>query len=230
MTLWFVTGTDTGVGKTIVTAAIAAIHYGQQRRVTVVKPAQTGVTTDEAGDLDEIRRLAGSIDTVEGVRLPEPLAPDRAAVVAGVEPPSLPAQRDLILAAEAAHDLVLVEGSGGVTVNLGVSFTLLDLAAEVASAGVPVEWLVVARAGLGTLNHSRLTVGAIRDRGHHVRGVVVGAMPAQPSTVELYNLTDLPRYTGVPLLGLVPERASELPAERFRALAPQWLPDLSARA
>jgi dethiobiotin synthetase len=229
VTVWFVTGTDTGVGKTIVTAAIAAIHSGQQRRVAVVKPAQTGVTADGPGDLDEIRRLVGSIDTVEGVRLPDPFAPDRAAVAAGVDLPPLDAQRDLILNAAAAHDIVLVEGAGGVTVNLGVSFTLLDLAAAVAAASPSVQWVVVARAGLGTLNHARLTVGAIHDRGHYVRGLVVGAYPARPSLVELYNLTDLPDYAGVPLLGVLPERASELPPEGFRTQAPRWLPDLTTR-
>jgi dethiobiotin synthetase len=227
VTLWFVAGTDTGVGKTIVVAAIAAIHAGQDRRVAVVKPAQTGVGAEEPGDLDEIRRLAGPIDIFEGVRLPDPFAPDRAALVAGVELPSLEAQRDLVLSAAAAHDVVVVEGSGGVTVNLGQSFTLLDLAAAVTAAGALVDWLVVARAGLGTLNHSRLTVGAIRDRGQRLHGVVVGALPAHPSTVELYNLDDLPDYTGVPLLGVIPDRAGELPAERFRTQAPRWLPDLS---
>lgn len=226
MTVWFVTGTDTGVGKTIVTAALAAAHRAHHRRVAVVKPAQTGVTAAEPGDIDEIGRLAGPIGTVEGVRLPDPLAPDRAALVAGVALPSLEAQRDLVLAAAASHDVVLVEGSGGVTVNLGDSFTLLDIAAEVEAAGSPVAFAVVARAGLGTLNHARLTVDAIRVRGLRVAGLIVGAWPGEPTEVERYNLTDLPRYTGVALLGAVPERASQLPPPRFRADAPRWLPHL----
>jgi dethiobiotin synthase len=222
VTIWFVTGTDTGVGKTVVVSALAAI-LGSQGRVAVVKPAQTGVAAGEPGDLEEVARLAGTVATLEGIRLPDPFAPDRAAVAARIPLPSLDTQRDLVLGAAEAHEVVLVEGSGGLMVNIGASFTLLDIAAAVGAAGHRVGWLVVARCGLGTLNHSRLTVDAIRSRGMHVRGLVIGAFPAQPSLVDLYNLTDLTHYTGVPLLGVVPERASELPPPQFRAEAPRWL-------
>ena len=222
MTVVFITGTDTGVGKTVVVAALAATHLAHRRSVAVIKPAQTGVAPDEPGDLDEIKRLAGPVDTVEGVRLPDPLAPDRAALVAGIQLPSLHAQRDLVLDAAATHDVVLVEGAGGVTVNLGESFSLLDIATELDTAGQPADWLVVAHCGLGTLNHSRLTVGAIRGRGLPIRGLVIGAFPAEPSVVDRYNVTDLPRYTEVPLIGVVPEHASQLPPPRFRTQAPRW--------
>jgi dethiobiotin synthetase len=226
MTVWFVTGTDTSVGKTVVVAALAAIHHAQRRRVAAVKPAQTGVAANEPGDLDEVRRLAGPIDTVEGIRLTEPFAPDRAALLAAQDLPPLPTQRDLILRAAATHDVVLVEGSGGVMVKLGATFTLLDLAAAVEAAAEPVTWLVVTRCGLGTLNHSSLTVGAIRDRGFQVHGLVIGAWPAQPRAVDYYNRSDLEHYTGVPVLGALPERASELPPDRFCAEAHGWLPGL----
>jgi dethiobiotin synthase len=226
-TVSFVTGTDTGVGKTVVVAAIAAIRREHAHRVAVVKPAQTGVTADQAGDLDEVRRLVGPIATVEGIRLPEPLAPDRAALLAGVRPPSLREQRDLVLDAATAHDTVLVEGSGGVMVNLGITFTLLDIATEVEAAGYPVEWHVVARSGLGTLSHSRLTVDAIRSRGLHVRGLIIGSWPTEPAPVDHYNRTDLPRYTDVPVLGAVPEGAGQLPPPRFREQAPRWLPSFA---
>jgi dethiobiotin synthase len=230
MTVLFVTGTDTGVGKTVVVAAIAAIHRAHGRGVAVVKPAQTGVSADEPGDLAEVRRLAGPIETVEGMRLAEPLAPDRAAIVAGIDPLSVLAQRDLVLAAAATHDTVLVEGAGGVIVNIGASFTLLDISAEVERAGQPVEWLVVARSGLGTLNHSRLTTGAIRDHGRLAIGLIIGSWPADPSPVDLYNRLDLPRYTGLPLLGALPERASELQPAEFRAEAKRWLPHFVPRS
>lgn len=228
MTVWFVTGTDTGVGKTVVVAALAAIHSGQGRRVTAIKPAQTGVTATEAGDLDEVARLAGPIHTVEGIRLPEPLSPDRAAREAGVSLPGQQAHCTLVLDAAATHDLVLVEGSGGVVVNIGDSFTLLDVAAAVEAAGQPVEWLVVARSGLGTLNHSRLTVSAIRNRGLRVRGIVIGSWPDAPADVDRHNRADLVAYTGVPVLGAVPENASELDPPRFRTEASRWLPALDS--
>jgi dethiobiotin synthetase len=224
VTVWFVTGTDTGVGKTVVTAALAASLRARGRNVAVVKPAQTGVRPGEAGDVDEVRRLAGPVDVREGVRLPNPLAPDRAALVAGVELPSLHDQLGLILGAAAGHDDVLVEGAGGVAVRLGRTFGLLDLAGQVREVGQPVAWIVVARAGLGTLNHSSLTVWAIRERGFSVQGIVIGSWPADPGPAERHNRDDdLASQADVPVLGAVPEGASALPPRDFQARAPGWI-------
>jgi dethiobiotin synthetase len=225
VTVRFVTGTDTGVGKTIVSAALAAV-FGANGSVAVVKPAQTGVTASEPGDVEEIRRLAGTVDMVEGVRLPDALAPDRAAALAGRSLPTVDEQRDLVLRAAADHDTVLVEGAGGVLVRLGAAHTLLDLGLRVHEAGLSIEWYVVARAGLGTLNHSALTVQAIQQRGFPVIGLVIGAWPAEPGLAERHNREDLPRYTGVPVLGAVPTNASALTPERFREQASSWLPNL----
>jgi dethiobiotin synthetase len=227
MTVWFVTGTDTGVGKTIVTAALAAILRARHMSVAVVKPAQTGVRPGDPGDVDEVRRLAGPVDAREGIRLPDPLSPDRAALVAGAELPGLHDQRDLILDATAVHDTVLAEGAGGVTVSLGkafgLAFGLLDIADQVRQTGLPVTWIVVARAGLGTLNHSNLTVRAIQDRGFSVRGIVIGSWPTGPGPAELYNRDDLATHTGVPVLGAIPEGASALLPSDFQAHAPDWI-------
>jgi dethiobiotin synthetase len=220
----FVTGTDTGVGKTVVTAALAAILRGRGRDVAVVKPAQTGVRPGEAGDVDEVRRMAGPVDVREGTRLPDPLSPDRAALVAGVDLPGLPDQAGLILRAAAVRDDVLVEGAGGITVNLGRAFGLLELADQICAAGQPVAWIVVARAGLGTLNHSKLTVRAIQDRGFAVQGVVIGSWPADPGPAERHNRDDdLASHTGVPVLGAVPEGAAALPPADFQARAADWI-------
>lgn len=227
MSVYFVTGTDTDVGKTVVTAALATIFTSRGSSVAVVKPAQTGVGPTDAGDVDEVRRLAGPLDVAEGVRLPDALAPDTAAAVAGVELPSLCDQRDLVLSAAADHDVVLVEGAGGVTVNLGKAFDLLDLATMVTDAGQRVEWIVVARAGLGTLNHSNLTVWAIQQRGFFVQGIVIGSWPNDPGLAELHNRDDLSRHSGVPVLGAVPEGAAALEPEAFRRQAPAWIPYVS---
>jgi dethiobiotin synthetase len=224
VTVWFVTGTDTGVGKTVVTAALAAILCARGRDVAVVKPAQTGVRPGEPGDLDAVCRLAGPLDVREGARLPDALAPDRAALVAGVELPGLPDQAGLILRAAADRDDVLVEGAGGVTVNLGRGFGLLDIAGQVREAGPPVAWIVVARAGLGTLNHSTLTVRAIQDRGFAVPGIVIGSWPADPGPAERYNREhDLASQAGVPVLGAIPEGAGALAPADFRARAAGWI-------
>ena len=223
MTVLFVTGTDTGVGTTVVTAALVVTRRAAGGSPYVVKPAQTGVAPDEPGDLDDVRRLAGDVPGHEGVRLREPLAPDTAARLEGVDLPGLTEQRDAVVAAAEDHD-VLVEGAGGVLVGLGHHWNLLDLAESVAYAGQPVGFVVVARAGLGTLNHAGLTVQAIQGRELYVHGLVIGSWPAEPDLAATENLLDLPRVTGVPVLGRIPEGAGTLPDHDFVRQAPGWLP------
>jgi dethiobiotin synthetase len=221
-----VTGTDTGVGKTVATAALAVAVREAGGSPYVIKPAQTGVTPGEPGDLDVVRQLAGEVRGHEGVRLREPLAPDTAARLEGVELPGLAAQRDTVLAAAEQHD-VIVEGAGGVLVHLGKHWNLLDLAQAAAHGGVTVGFVVVVRAGLGTLNHAGLTVQAIQQRSLWVHGLVIGSWPAEPDTAATQNLTDLPLMTGVPVLGSLPEGAGSLSQEEFAAGVPEWLPYLS---
>jgi len=216
-----VTGTDTGVGKTVVTAALAAVQLSLGRTVAVVKPAQTGVAPEEDGDLAEVRRLAGEASLHEGVRLPDPLAPDAAGRVAGLPLPSLEEQQELIGTVAKEHDVTLVEGAGGLMVRLGADYTLADVVAP-----YDARWVVVARAGLGTLNHAELTVAALRARGQDVAGVVIGSWPEHPDLAEQQNLIDLPRVTGVPLLGRVPEGAAALPVRAFRRGSLDWVPDV----
>ena len=226
MTIHMITGTDTEVGKTVVTAALAVILSSRGSTVSVVKPAQTGVGPNDPGDIQEVRRLAGPVDLREGVRLPDPLAPDTAARVAGIELPDISHQRDLLLTEAATHDDVLVEGAGGITVNLGQAWNLLDLADTLTPTGHRVEFVVVARAGLGTLNHSRLTVDAIQHRGLLVRGIVIGSWPNHPGPAELHNRDDIANHTGVPVLGLIPANASRLDPRDFQAHATCWIPSI----
>jgi dethiobiotin synthetase len=226
MSVIAVTGTDTEVGKTVVTAALAAVQLSVGRSVAVVKPAQTGVGPDEDGDLTEVRRLAGEVATYEGVRLPDPLAPEAAARLSGLDLPGLIEQRGLLDRIAAEHDVTLIEGSGGVLVNLGENWNLIDLADSLRYAGHPVVFVVVARAGLGTLNHAALTVQAIQARQLEVAGVVVGSWPEKPGLAEEQNLVDLPFMTGVPVLGKVPAGAARLPARAFRRGSLDWVPAL----
>jgi dethiobiotin synthetase len=210
-----VTGTGTGVGKTVVTAAVAALALARGDRVAVLKPAQTGVGPDEPGDLDEIARLVPGVTGRELGRYPDPLAPATAARHAGRPPitPAAAATAARELAAE--HELVLVEGAGGLLVRFDdAGGTLADLAALL---DAPV--LVVARAGLGTLNHSALTVEALRARGLTCAGIVIGAWPAEPDLAALGNLTDLPAVTGVPLLGALPAGAATRRPTDFATVA-----------
>jgi dethiobiotin synthetase len=221
-----VTGTSTEVGKTVVTAALAAVAATSGSRVLVVKPVQTGVASAEPGDADEVARLAG-VDTVTFTALDEPLAPDTAARRAGVAVPSVAEHAARVRKVAAAYDVVLVEGAGGLLVRLDTEGgTLLDLAAGLADAPSgtdTVEVVVVCAAGLGTLNHTELTVGALRARGLEPAGLVIGSWPDAPGLAESCNAEDLPRVTGVPLLGRVPAGAGALDREAFLAAARGWL-------
>lgn len=205
-----VAGTDTGVGKTVVTAGLAALSRARGERVAVVKPVQTGLAPGEPGDLEEVRRLSGVADLHELARFPDPLAPATAARLAGVQAPSLEEQARAVRAL-ADRDLVLIEGTGGLLVHLDAAGgTLADLAARL---GAPA--LVVVRAGLGTLNASALTCEALRARGVDCLGVVIGAWPARPDLAAAWNLDDLPAYTGRPLLGRLPDQAGRLAPPAF---------------
>jgi len=213
-----VTGTSTGVGKTVATAALAATATGS---VSVVKPVQTGVADAMPSDADDVRRLTGA-DVHELATLDEPLAPDTAARRAGVAIPSVAAHAERIRELAQAHDLVIVEGAGGLLVRLDTEGgTLLDLAVDLSRTG-PVDVVVVTAAGLGTLNHSELTVGALRARGLEPAGLIVGSWPAAPGLAERCNLDDLPRVTGLPLLAVLPEGSGALSREEFRAQSAGW--------
>ncbi len=217
-----VTGTDTGVGKTIATAALAATAGGD---VVVEKPVQTGIAEDPDRDVSVVARLTGR-QVQEFTALDDPLAPDTAARRQGVPIPRVAEYVDRILALSEQHDTVLVEGAGGLLVRLDTDGgTLLDLASALA-AGLPddvrLEVVVVSRAGLGTLNHTELTVGALRARGLEPTGLVIGSWPAAPGLAERCNRDDLPRLTDLPVLAVLPEGAGALSREEFLAAAPAW--------
>ncbi|WAC55808.1 dethiobiotin synthase [Gordonia sp. SL306] len=213
-----VTGTSTDVGKTIVTAALVAAAADAELAAAVCKPAQTGVAPGEPGDLAVIDELAGPVSTVECARFPDPLAPDTAARRAGMAPLDPDTVSAAITAMSADHDVTFVEGAGGVLVRLADGLTLLDVAAAT-DAGV----LIVVPPGLGALNHAELTVGAIVARGLRPAGLVVGSWPADPDLAMTCNRIDLPRVTGVPIVGVIPAGAGALDRAEFRRRAPSWI-------
>ncbi|HEV2820228.1 MAG TPA: dethiobiotin synthase [Solirubrobacteraceae bacterium] len=218
MSVLVVAGTDTGVGKTVVTAALAVLAHARGNRVAMVKPVQTGVAPGDPGDVDTVCRLAGLDDVHELARLRDPLAPATAARRAGAEGRGVLSVPEIAATVErlaTARDLVLVEGAGGLLVHLDdAGGTIADVAALL---GAPV--LVVARAHLGTLSHTALTCEALRAREVACAGVVIGAWPRQPDLVARCNLEDLPAYAGVPVLGCVPEGAGSLASGPFLAAA-----------
>ncbi|HEY3575789.1 MAG TPA: dethiobiotin synthase [Arthrobacter sp.] len=216
-----VTGTDTGVGKTITTAALAAALNGKGRSVAVYKPCQSGAA-DGDSDAAEIVRLAG-VPAEAGVVLQEPMAPVAAAAIDGTPLPALAWHAGRIRELAATHDHVLVEGAGGVLVELDSDGgTLADLGSLLAAA-----FVVVARPGLGTLNHTALTLEALAARGLDVLGVVLGSWPARPDAVHHSNRQVLGSLR-VPVIGALPERASELSPADFRAGAAAWMNGMPA--
>lgn len=222
-----VSGTGTEIGKTVTTAALAALALAQGRSVAVLKPAQTGVAPGEPGDVDAVVRLVGdAVTTRELARYPEPLAPDTAARRAGL-PPVRPTE--VAEAAERlaeAHDVVLVEGAGGLLVRYDDEGATLADAARLLAAPV----LVVAQAGLGTLNATALTAEALRSRGLPLLGVTIGSWPTTPDLASRCNLTDLAGVAGTRLLGAIAEGAGTLSPADFRTRAGGWLaPELGGR-
>ncbi|MER7964839.1 dethiobiotin synthase [Streptomyces ardesiacus] len=219
MPVLVITGTGTEVGKTVVTAAVAATALAGGRSVAVLKAAQTGVGPDEAGDAQEAARLAGDVTVAEVARFPEPLAPGTAARRAGRAPVRPPEVAEAAAKLATEHDLVVVEGAGGLLVRFDAAGgTLADVAGLL---GAPV--LLVVPAGLGTLNTTELTARELRSRGLELPGLVIGRWPAVADLAARCNLADLPDVAGAPLLGAVPEGAGSLAPAGFRAAAPGWL-------
>lgn len=206
MSILIVTGTGTGVGKTVVTAAVAALARDRGSRVAVVKPAQTGLRPGQPGDLAEVRRLSRVADLHELARYPDPLSPQAAARLAGAGGLLLDEVARQVAALAADRELVLVEGAGGLLVRFAADgWTLADLARLLAA-----PLLVVAAAGLGTLNHTALTLEVMAGRGLRLAGgVVVGCWPAEPDLAARCNVHDLEAVSGRPLGGALPAGAPD---------------------
>ncbi len=215
MTVLVVTGTGTGVGKTVVTAAVAGLALDRATSVAVVKPAQTGVEPGGVGDLDEVERLCGAQNRYEFARYRDPLSPAAAARRSGLPPLDLNATAARIAALAAEHDLVIVEGAGGILVRYNDDgATLADLAYALKASVV-----VVARAGLGTLNETALTLEVMAARGIELDSVVIGSWPREPDLASLSNIRDLETLGSRALGGAIPEGAGELDRPSFRLMA-----------
>lgn len=223
--LIFITGTDTDAGKTVLTAAVAAtLNQHQPGQVAVFKPAQTGVDDDEPGDVAEVSWLSGVTSVSEGIRLKLPAAPPQAARAQDAQLPTLDELAQEIRALAASHKVVIVEGSGGVLVQLDMhSHTIADLALKFPQA----ETLIATRADLGTLNHTELTAEALIRRGINVAGTVITWWPEQPDEVVQANRDHLEKLrigdTAVPLLGVIPHGAPQLEVGQFQMAAPTWI-------
>ncbi len=231
----FITGTDTGVGKTFFTAALAA--YGRELgyRVGVMKPAETGceerngeLVPADALLLKQASACAEAMEKICPYRFREPLAPSIAAERAGVKieiDPLLKAYGEI----SAAHDLTLVEGAGGLMVPLLPSYTYADFARV---AKLPI--IIVAANRLGAINHLVLTLEHAGCKGLRILGYVLNRIANEASLAAETNREVLANLTAVPCLGELSyfeeaRNGKNPPAERFeRELAPRFLRSLFA--
>ncbi|MCC7417166.1 MAG: dethiobiotin synthase [Acidobacteria bacterium] len=184
-----VTGTDTGVGKTVVAAALVAGLRARGVRAVGFKPAETGVSDGDESDSARLARASGEALPLAAplLRLAEPLAPAVAAARAGVriEPREIEARVEGLRRGGYA---LVVEGAGGVMVPIAWDYTVLDLASHCG-----LEAVIVGRAGLGTLNHVALTAAMLRSRRIPVRGVVLNGRRAAGDLAESTNPAALAR-------------------------------------
>jgi dethiobiotin synthetase len=195
----FITGTDTGAGKTILAAALIAAMAAAGEPVRAHKPAVTGLDEPSGSwpaDHELLAAAAGmSPEQVAPLRYGPAVSPQLAAELAGerVEPESMAAR------ARAAGELgpLVVEGAGGLLSPLAEDYTNCDLATAL---GLPV--LIAARPGLGTINHSLLTLRGARAAGLEIRAVVLTPWPAEPSKLEIGNRDVIERMGDVELAGL----------------------------
>jgi len=228
VTVLLITGTDTGVGKTIATAALACHARLAGIDVAVCKPVQTGFSPASGSgddDLAEVGRLAAVTSLVPGWRYPEPLAPVAAAELAGIALPSREELIALIRNVDRSHQLTVVEGAGGLLVQLGCDGTTLrDLAVELEAAV-----LVVVAPGLGTLNHAGLTVESLAAHGIACAGLVIGSWPQEPGLAEASNRGALDEIA--PVRAVLPDGTGRLSPGAFatvsmEAFDPQWVSSL----
>jgi dethiobiotin synthetase len=215
----FVTGTGTGVGKSVVAAAILAGLAARGEPAAAFKPVVTGLD-EEPGDWPHdhvlLAQAAGSGQSPEDVTpycFGPPLSPHYAAELSGttIEPARLQA-------AARAHELVICEGVGGLMVPITTGYLVRDLAVDL---GLPL--VIAARTGLGTINHTLLTVEAARAAGLAVIAVVMTPWPEDPAPIERSNRETVERMGGVPVHGLPPTEPDSLAAAGRSLPIPDWL-------
>jgi len=201
----FFTGTDTGVGKTLVAASVARLFRQQGRRFGVCKPVATGAKRGANGWLAEDTRwlieAAQSTDRPEEVTrwaLSEPVAPPVAASLQGINL-TLDALGDAVRRQAEKHGTIVVEGVGGLLCPLTEKETIADLAKQ-----LDLPLVIVTRLSLGTLNHTLLTLEVVAGRGLRIAGIVMNATSPPAGLADETNLSELQHRTPVPILAVVP--------------------------
>lgn len=197
----FVTGTDTGVGKTVVSAALAWTLKGSGKRIAVIKPVQTGTNSGGFMDIEFTQRVIGTnypLDKVCPYRFSLPLAPLVASRLVG-EKIDLKKINSAFRNLSSNHDVVIVEGAGGLLVPITHKYLMSDLARDLG-----LHLIIVTRSNLGTLNHTLLTTESAKQRGLKILGIVINKFPLTPGIAERTNPELILKMTGEPIVGVLP--------------------------
>jgi dethiobiotin synthetase len=218
----FVTGTDTGVGKTVVTAVLARLLRLRGIDVGVMKPVTSGCREEQgrlvSDDAELLCAAAGTVCDADAAPylLREPLAPADAARIDGVRI-DLGHIRECYARLAARHEVVIVEGAGGLMVPLVGGLLVADLARH-----LDLPLLVVTRPALGTINHTVLTCFSAQHLGLAVAGVIINNYPEQPGLAEQGAPHQIGALCGAPVLGLWPHSGATDGLETVEYLA-EWL-------
>ena len=194
----FITGTGTEIGKTVIAGGFAASLKALGTNVGVMKPISTGDTAD-ARFLKHAAQVDDALSLINPIYLRHPLAP---AVAARMEEKEIDLSHieTAFAKLQRKYDFVIVEGVGGIAVPIQDDFLVVHL---INTLQLPI--LIVAQAGLGTLNHTLLTVGFARQFNIQIAGIVLnGLRPELAGLAEATNPLEIERLTGVPVIGVVP--------------------------
>ena len=203
---YFITGTDTSVGKTVVTASLANLFKNRGENVGVMKPIETGVDPEcsssansDAKFLIEVTGVQDALEDVCPYRLKAPASPYQAARIEGKEldPEKL---LERFRALQSKHSMMLVEGIGGLLVPITQRYNVTDLALQM---NLPL--IIVSRIQIGTLNHTLLTINAARQHGLKVAGVILNPVhEGELDTIEEEQGSLIEEFSDTPILGTCP--------------------------
>jgi dethiobiotin synthetase len=198
----FITGTDTSVGKTVVTACLAYCLSKNLEKVSVVKPVQTGTSSQRVLDIEFIYKVLNKEFVFSQhcyYSFADPLSPKTASDLAKttIDTQKLRSETTKQIT---SNDVVLIEGAGGLLVPLNADYLMADLARDLQS---PI--IIVTRPGLGAINHTLLTVESAISRELQILGIVINNFPPDPGDCEKTNPSEIVRLTGIPVIGVINE-------------------------
>ena len=214
---YFITGTGTGVGKTIATAGIAGLFAAMGRKVSIMKPCQTGIQDSEPDILTAHRLFPGLFELPADISCPYTFSFPASPALAASHEGKVIAIKEIIHAYDAAIstkglELLLVEGAGGLMVPITARHMMIDIPAI-----LKIPAILVADAGLGTVNHTLLGIEAMKRRKIKIAGVILNRMPSPAGIVEKDKIRTIEKYSGIPVLAVInrisPELNSSEPAD-----------------